>query len=192
MPEKKIVGVILAAGRSSRFGGDKLIYPLSKAESIIQRTVRKLIAVLPETIVVVRPGHTVLVESLLDAGVRIIENPLADQGMGTSLAVAIRASADADGWLVALADMPWIQRQTIHRLFNQLSQGASLVAPEYQGIRGHPVGFSSLWLEDLQSLDSDKGAHKLLENHADQLQLISTQDSGVIRDVDTRDDLIEK
>ena len=114
----------------------------------------------------------------------------ADEGMGTSLAAGINATSSADGWLIALADMPWMQPATITALVNQLKNGASMVAPVYQGQRGHPVGFSARWQQPLQELSGDKGARDLLANYPAELELLTTGDAGILKDIDHPQDLI--
>ena len=81
-----------------------------------------LVTALPDAIAVVRPGDTRLAQRLRDAGLRIVECAHADDGMGASLACGVAATADADGWVVALADMPWIAPATIARSPMRLRQ----------------------------------------------------------------------
>ena len=88
-----------------------------------------------------------------------------------------------------LADMPWIQPATISVLADRLKKGASMVAPVYAGQRGHPVGFSSRWLQPLRDLSGDKGARDLIRDHSDALELVTTKDAGVVKDIDYPQDL---
>jgi molybdenum cofactor cytidylyltransferase len=109
--------------------------------------------------------------------------------MGTSLAAGVNATSDATGWLIALADMPWLQAATINVLADRLNSGASIVAPVYNGRRGHPVGFSSRWKNELQCLSGDRGARDLITAHGNELVLFTTEDAGVLMDVDHPQDL---
>ncbi len=113
----------------------------------------------------------------------------AQHGLGTSIAAGIQASQAANGWLIALADMPFIQPATLRTLWQALNQGAALVAPYYQGQRGHPVGVSAAFKADLLALNQDHGAQRLLQQQQALLQLIQTQDAGVVWDIDTPSDL---
>jgi hypothetical protein len=70
-----------------------------------------------------------------------------------------------------------------------LANGASLVAPAHGGRRGHPVGFAARWRADLLGLRGDEGARQILAAHADELVLLPTDDTGVLRDVDRVADL---
>jgi molybdenum cofactor cytidylyltransferase len=124
-----------------------------------------------------------------DSGARLVFSAASNMGMGHSLAAGVRGSENANGWLLALADMPFVLPQTIGRVAEVLTEGGSIVAPSHLGRRGHPVGFARMWFERLCMLDGDIGARHLLDAHADELQLLSCDDPGVCRDVDTPDDL---
>ncbi len=79
---------------------------------------------------------------LAGAGLEVISNPRAREGMGTSIAAGVAASADAGGWVIALADMPDIPASVIRSVADGLARGADIIAPVYRGRRGHPVGFA--------------------------------------------------
>ena len=179
-----IVGILLAAGRARRFGAPKLLHPLADGVPMGVAAARTLVEALPEVIAVVRPGDRELVRALSETGLTIVENPLADEGLGTSLAAGVRASPHAAGWLIALADMPWVSAATITRLADGLRSGASIIAPAYRGGRGHPVGFASAWGDHLQRLSGDEGARGLITAHPERLVLQATNDRGVVMDLD--------
>jgi molybdenum cofactor cytidylyltransferase len=105
--------------------------------------------------------------------------------MGTSLACGVRAAATAEGWVIALADMPFIQPATISGVARLLADGALLAAPVYQGRRGHPVGFRRELREALTALDGDRGGQALLTRYTDQLCGWPVTDAGILLDVDT-------
>jgi len=180
----EVVGILLAAGSAQRFGAHKLLHQLSDGTPIAVAAARALMQVLPNSIAVVRPGDEILIKLLIEEGLHIVENPLANEGMGTSLAAGVNAAAKADGWLIALADMPWVRSVTMTALVDRINNGASMIAPEYSGRRGHPVGFSSRWLQPLLGLTGDKGARDLLMDYADEIELIATEDAGVLKDID--------
>ena len=109
--------------------------------------------------------------------------------MGSSLAAGVSAADSADGWLIALADMPWIQPATIAAVAGRLADGASMVMPVFGGRRGHPVGLSARWLQPLLSLCGDVGARELIANHQQELELLDLGDAGVLKDIDYPQDL---
>ncbi|HXT03317.1 MAG TPA: nucleotidyltransferase family protein [Casimicrobiaceae bacterium] len=192
----RIVGILLAAGRGTRFGGDKLLAPLDEARSRGLPTkamgvvaAEHLVTALPEAIAVIRRGDMRLAQSLRDAGLRIVECERADDGMGASLACGVLATGDADAWVVALADMPWIAPATIGAVVDALTNGADIVAPSYRGTRGHPVGFTRRHYVSLVALTGDAGARALIERSRERVTLIDVDDPGATHDIDTRFDL---
>lgn len=182
-------GVLLAAGRSRRFGADKLMHALPDGTPVALASLRALRQVLPRTIVVVRPDNPQLIGALQQLDAEVVIASDADAGMGRSLAAGIAATAGARGWIVALADMPYIQPHSIALVLAALEQGAALAAPMHNGQRGHPVGFDARFLDALLVLDNDEGARSLLRAHADALKLIECGDVGIVRDIDFPHDL---
>ena len=189
---KEIFGILLAAGSSKRFGSHKLLQPLPSGVLLGMAAARNLITAIPHSLAVIRPGDQTLAAGFTALGLEVIENPHANDGMGSSLAMAVTAAGDAAGWVIALADMPWIQPQTTGSLAHELRRGASLVAPVHQGRRGHPVGFHRKWRSQLQALSGGQGARDLLIEHCAELTLQQTDDTGVLLDVDQPVDLHRK
>ena len=185
----RIVGILLAAGRGSRFGGPKLLTPLADGTPLGVAAARRLCSAVPEVVAVVHPADRELAQALASAGAQLVECAEAEAGMGVSLAAGVGATADADGWVIALADMPYIGVDSIGALVQALVDGAALVAPCYRGQRGHPVGFSAEFGPALRALQGDRGARDLLARHADRLQCLEVDDPGILRDVDTPADL---
>lgn len=184
-----IIGILLAAGSATRFGGDKLLAPLDDGTPLGVRSLRNLACCVDSVIAVVRPEDEILAARLADDGAAVTVCPYAANGMGQSLAWAIRATPLAKAWVIALGDMPWIQRATTQRIVDALDAGAAVVAATHREERGHPVGFSRRFFTDLAALSGDEGAKTVLRAHAAELQLIAIEDAGIARDVDTREDL---
>ncbi|MEX3759431.1 nucleotidyltransferase family protein [Paraburkholderia phenoliruptrix] len=184
-------GILLAAGVGSRFDPhgvqNKLLARLPDGTPVAQEAAHRLLLAVPTVLAVVRPGAEALARLLNDAGCDVAFAAGAERGMGASLAAGIQASEDAEGWIIALADMPRIQSSTIEAVARALDGGASLVAPFYGGQRGHPVGFGAAHREALLSLDGDSGARALFKS--ERVMRLDVDDAGILRDVDTLEDL---
>jgi molybdenum cofactor cytidylyltransferase len=187
MPGGPVVGILLAAGSATRFGGEKLLASLPDGRPVGLAALQNLAAAVDAVVAVVRPQDAVLAAALAARGARVSACPRAAEGMGVSLAWGIRAAPVAAGWVIALADMPWVQAASIAGVVAALRHGATIAAPCRQGERGHPVGFAADCYAELIALSGDEGARPVLARH--RVTLIETDDAGVLRDVDTRQDL---
>lgn len=182
----EVVGILLAAGSGSRFGGGKLLHPLPDGTPMGVAAARSLRAALDRVIAVTRPGDDQLVALLCAAGCEVIVAADAAKGMGHSLAAGVRAAPDAAGWLIALGDMPFIRQDTHRRIMKAVKGGHSIVAPMFNGVRGHPVAFAATWREPLLALEGDAGARVLVQSAPDDLYGLPVADPGVVEDVDLR------
>ena len=186
---KGIVGLLLAAGSASRFGSDKLRHRLPHGVPIAVQSARHLTAELDTVFAVVRRDEKELLESLEREGCRVSVCANAAEGMGASLACAARAAGPAEGYLVALGDMPFVRRSSIAAVRDAIAAGAPLVAPYFRTRRGHPVGIAGVFYNDLIQSSGDEGAKKLLAANGEKLVKIPLGDPGVIRDIDRPEDL---
>ncbi|MBY0438140.1 MAG: nucleotidyltransferase family protein [Burkholderiales bacterium] len=186
-----VVVVLLAAGLARRFGGDKLSAELPDGRPVGAASLAAACAAWPDVICVVRPG-TAMAQMAREAGVVAVECPEAVDGMGLSLAAGVRASAGAAGWVIALADMPFVSPATVRAVAAAVAGGAGIVAPVYAGERGHPVGFHSDLGQTLAGLRGDEGARTVVGANRHRLELLPVDDPGILRDIDQPSDLAAK
>lgn len=186
-----VVSLLLAAGASRRFGGNKLLAPLSDGRPIVVAAAEPFLALGTPVLAAVRPGDDPVAELLGGIpGIQVSVCPTAEQGLGHSLAWGVAATEEADGWLVGLADMPWLRVEDAQAVLRALQGGASIAAPVHAGRRGHPVGFSARWRHSLLSLTGDQGGQSILRAHPDELARVPCDHDGVLRDVDGPADLM--
>jgi molybdenum cofactor cytidylyltransferase len=184
-----IVGLLLAAGAGTRFGSDKLRHALPHGVEMAVQAARHLKGELGRVVAVVRPGADALARQLAAEQCEVVVCENAAEGMGASLACAARAAGPAQGYLIALADMPFIRRSSIAGVRDALAAGAPLAAPYFRARRGHPVGISGRYLDQLLALKGDEGARRLLKDHEAELIKVPVGDPGVLRDIDRPEDL---
>ncbi len=168
------VVLVLASGRGERFtasgGSGSKLDALLGGKTVLQRT---LDAVRASGL----PWH------LEDAG---------HEGMGDSIAAAVRATPDASGWLVLPGDLPLVRPQTLQAVAAALAQHA-VVVPHFHGQRGHPVGFRAECREALSELGGEQGAALVVRAQAmlNQVVSIEVEDPGIAADIDTVADLAQ-
>lgn len=195
-----MIGILLAAGFSRRFGyTNKLMHPLSDGRPIGLAAAQNLMQAIPTTIAIVRPDNQRLGELLAAAGAKVLTCTEHEQEMADSLSAAVRFSAgfaeSSDGFVIALADMPFIRPETILGVANQLVSGASIhtsiIVPTYHNQRGHPVAFSAKFRSDLENLHGDEGARSILKKHPDEIHTLECDDPGILADIDTLADITD-
>lgn len=187
-PGGLIVGVLLAAGAARRFGGDKLLAELDDGRCVAEIACANLAIGVDRVVAVIRPGATALRQRLVDAGATVVEFSNAEAGIGASLAFGI-AQAPAAGWLIALADMPFVAPTDVVRVATALRSGAGIVVPETTSGLGHPVGFAAHFGAELSALSGDKGARSLVQRHIESVLYLPTDNTGGRLDIDTPADL---
>jgi molybdenum cofactor cytidylyltransferase len=192
----EVIGLLLAAGSSSRFGSDKLAALVpgdAQGRTVLQCSAYALQTAITTNIVAIKAYSEITSAHLslpfLSAKFTCIAAQNSSRGMGATLAALVRAvqaaHPQAQGVIVMLADLPFVQPSSIAAVASALRAGASLAAPTYQGQRGHPVGFAAQHFDALAQLDGDAGAQALVHAHRQALQLIPVDDPGVLHDVDT-------
>ncbi len=195
--EARLEAVVLAAGSGARFGGGKLTHPW-RGGALIDGALAAAFAA-PVRSVTVVTGADLGVEIAAAAfaartgaapRLRMVECADHAEGMGASLRAGIASlPADAAGAFVFLGDMPCVPPAVLPRLVAALATGATAAAPIHAGRRGHPVLFSRQLFAALSAARGDEGARTALKALGDRLELIETDDDGVLFDVDRPDDV---
>lgn len=164
--------LVLASGRGERFtasgGRVHKLQALLASKPVLQHTLDAVVAS-------GLPWH------LEDAG---------HAGMGDSIAAAVRATPDAAGWLVLPGDLPLVCAETLRAVAAALTRHAVVIA-QFEGVRGHPVGFSAACRESLLNLKGNQGAAPVVraQQAMNSVAVLALDDVGVVTDIDTLDDL---
>ena len=185
----RVVAILLAAGSSTRFGGEKLLAPW-RGRPLYEHSMDALLVspAIVETIVVVQPGFAT---PPARPRCRFVMNPDHEEGMGASLRAGVRAApVDADAFLIALADMPGITPELIASMIARYAAaGKRIVVPVCSGRRGHPVMIGAVLREPLLAVTGDVGAREIIRAHPEWVGEFETEDAAVLFDVDLPADL---
>lgn len=181
--------IVLAAGQGSRFRAeagadqDKLLAACVGLDGVTRPVIEQVLRNLPGRVVerwlVTSPGRAQVIRLAEAYGCKVLL--LDSHGMGDSIAAAVEASASADGWLVVLGDMPFIQASSIEQVIDGLEEGGISV-PVQAGQYGHPVAFDRAFGPRLMALVGDRGARSLFASAA--LNEVQLNDPGILWDVD--------
>lgn len=204
LSQPRLAGIVLAAGRASRFGSDKRLARFNQEHTLLSRSIALVESYCAQVFVITRPGDEdtdLLGQFQADQHVEQHIVPEALRGMGASLAGGIgrvltyeqKQSEGLDGVLVMLADMPYVQPRTIQRLIEGFSPD-KIIIPSYLEAHkekkwGNPVLFSRKWFSALQGLNGDRGARSLIKANPCARVEVVVDDDGILRDIDTPSDL---
>lgn len=175
------VAIVLAAGRSERFGGGKLAAPLA-GRPLLDHAVRAALAAPAEQVIVVGRPETHI---HADPRVRLVE--LASPALSDSLRAGLAEAGDAAGAFIFLGDMPLVPPGMAARLVAAIGE-APAALPEWRGRPGHPVLLGRRAFALIEGLTGDEGLGRILRGLAGVVRL-PTDDEGVVLDVDRPEDL---
>ncbi len=185
-----ISAVILAAGESKRMGQPKLSM-VWEGKTILEHTIDNYLnSMASETIVVLGYKAKELTRVIGDRPAISVVNPAYREGMSSSLISGIKSvSPRTQGIILALADQPAIDSQTINKLIEIFGKRQkNIVIPVYQGKLGHPVIFHIKYREELLNIRGDIGAREVIQRHADNVLEVAVDCKGVLIDIDTPSD----
>jgi molybdenum cofactor cytidylyltransferase len=179
--------IILAAGLSSRMGDFKILLSWIDDKPILWHVVSKYVAlnISPILIVTGRDAERVQ-ETVVGLPVECVHNP--DYATGeilSSVKTGLHAMPDdVDAAFINPADMPRIP-QSIIQTMQATYQPQHIVAPRYQGQRGHPILLDKVFWQAMLDLPAEGAPRDVIKANRQYLRFVDTDDDGVIIDIDT-------
>ncbi|HWR41707.1 DVU_1551 family NTP transferase [Sporomusa sp.] len=187
---RKIAGLIVAAGYSSRMGAFKPLLPLG-GKTVIETAVNSLHhGGVTDVRVVVGHRAEELRPVLKRLNVRIIENPRYAEGMFSSIIAGLKTLAgEAEAFFLLPGDTPLIRRRSIKDMVQAYRKtGATVVYPVFNGHRGHPPLISAGCFESILSSDGAGGLRDILARFTTDTAEVELADQGVLLDIDSIED----
>ncbi len=190
--------IILAAGKSTRMGLDK-VFLRARGKTILERTMEEAAASgLNQLIIVTTPGmknlpSTMKADQALDLAIKMIENRDYRKGMSTSLKAGLQTvNPDTQGVLFALGDQPHVSARVYKKIREEFSHNLPLVTcPVYKGSRGNPVLFDRRTWSKLMDQSGDRGGRDVINNlKPEQVDFVEVETPAVLWDIDSPDDYL--
>lgn len=188
-----LAAILLAAGKSKRFGANKLLSSVA-GEPVIARVTKAILRTEPPlSPIVVVTGHEQkrLRQALEGFAVNFVHNSHYEQGLSTSLRVGIKSLPPTVlGAVVCLGDMPLITSRHIERLIESFNpnEKAAICVPVVGRRRGNPTLWSARFFTEMTASTGDAGARHLISDYASELCEVPFDDDGPIFDVDKPED----
>lgn len=185
-----IAAIILAAGRSSRMGAHKLLLPLD-GTPLLAWSIAAACASDAQPVIVALGREAGEVAAALPAGrYAIVVNPRFEEGMGTTLALAVsHLPPEVAGTIVLLGDQPFMPTSVIQAVLVAARERPDNIAMGMRaGQRGHPVYLPRRVFARVQALTADEGARTIIAEERDDITLIPIAEEHALFDVDTLED----
>lgn len=162
--------IILAAGASSRLGEPKQLL-VFRGETLLARMVRIALGSKANPVVVVTGAHAEeCASAIMGQPVRLIYNPAWQEGIASSIRAGVASlSEEVGGLVILLCDQPAVSASLIDAL---ITSKKDIAACGYGETKGPPVYFKKMFFNELLSLQGDKGAKVILENHGGDVEII--------------------
>ncbi|MGH2448280.1 MAG: nucleotidyltransferase family protein [Chloroflexota bacterium] len=191
MSDTFVAGLILAAGRSQRFGSENKLRILVDGVPLVRRTAKAYLSGgLDPLIVVVGFERDEVSEVLGGLPVSLVINLDFDKGQSGSLRRGLLAVPESSHAVVAgVADQPLLSAGTISDLIKTYREGfPPLVVPRYGGRRGNPALFDRSLFPEMLRVTGDQGARPVIAAHRDEIEWLDVANPVEQVDIDTADD----
>jgi len=183
-----VVGIVLAAGMSTRMGSPKQLLPLA-GKTTIEVVAGRIRSRLEKVYVVVGHRGNEVSSVLEPYSVECVVNPEFAQGMTSSVKCGIKAAAGAGAFLICLGDQPGVGVQAIDFVLEGAGRGKKgIVLPTFQGHRGHPIFIDSSYAQEILALPQDKGLNQVTRTYPDDTLEVPIGQREVLEDMDTPED----
>lgn len=184
----KLGAVLLAAGRSERFGGNKLLADFDGRPMVCQALAAMQCIEAERFAAVVSCGQ--VAELARSGGFDVLENDDPALGQAHSVVIAAEKLQDMDALLFVAGDQPLLTGESLAllvRRFAESGKGIACLADETH--RGNPAVFSRRYFPALLALSGDRGAKGILREHSDDLLVVACLHENELADADTQEAL---
>jgi len=186
---RKVCIVMLAAGRSERFGPAKLLAEY-RGKPLLQHALSAAQNTCPGDVCLV-VGHNAheVADSAVGLADQVITNEDYATGIGSSIACGVRACREhADAILIMLADQPLVSSTHLAELVKRWTgKPNEIIASRFSDVSGPPVLFASALFDQLEDLHGDIGAREILRRSSSMLRTVEFAAAAI--DIDTPEDL---
>ena len=186
----KINLILLAAGNSNRFKGNKLLTKVNDKPmymNVVEKTL-KLRFKFNKIILVTQ--YEEIKAALIEEPIQVVMNKNSELGISQSIKLGIQADMEADAYMFMVCDQPFISLESMEKLIDRfMKSNKGMACVQYEGKLGNPTMFSRKYTKELLSLNGDVGGKSIMKRHLDDLEKVQINNRVEIMDIDTREEL---
>lgn len=179
MKDKKVGAILLAAGNSSRFGANKLLYEI-EGNPLVQYSM-EIISQLPFEQKIVVTQYPQVEQLAKRLGLSWVRNENPERGISHSIHLGLEKQGEMDGWMFLVGDQPWLCRKTVEKLLETFRESLRGMAAVRCGENiGNPVIFSRGYKKELEKLSGDRGGKKILLLHREDVEFVAAKPEELV------------
>ncbi len=185
-----ISAVILAAGKSTRFPGNKLLVKIG-GKTIIERVLSIFNdSKVDRVIVVVGWQAQEILAVIKGMNVEAVLNERYEEGMSISVRIGVERALESDAVIIHPADVPFITVDTIDKVVKSYNAtGKPIVVAGYKGRPGHPILFGSILIPEILEIREETfGLKSVVSRHRSEVLIVETEPACLL-DIDSPEDL---
>jgi len=186
--------IVLAAGRSTRMGTQKLLLPFGE-KTIVECVVENILNSGITKVVVVLGANCAEIEEVLKLWpIKTVRNENFQDGMHTSVISGVKTlPLNAKAVLIFLGDQPFISGTVVQNVVEAWkNSGKGIIIPLNKGKRGHPPLFDMKFRHELSNLDPEIGLRSVAQKFPKDICEVETFCAEIVRDIDTKIDYINE
>ena len=195
---RKVHAILLAAGFSRRFQGNKLLYPL-EGKALYLYLTERLGELLKEGILdslVVVTQYDEILQEMKKRKIEAVKNENSIQGISSSWklgfckAQEFKKRGEENYYIFFVADQPYLKRKTIEDFLKAFAQSGKTIGCVKSGAElGNPVIFHEKYKEELENLQGDRGGKCILRKHESEAFYFMVENRKELKDIDERGEL---
>ena len=188
----KFAVVILAAGKSSRFGKENKLLSDVDGKPLYTYTFDQMDAFgnVPKVVVT---GYDEIADDAALRGMDVVINDMPEEGISRSIRMGLKEVLDiypdVQGVLFSVCDQPGLDASTIQRIFNEaMKHKGHIIRTVSDGVKGNPVLWDKKYFDELLNIEGDRGGKQIMERVEDKIIYVEA-DEKELRDIDYEKDV---
>ena len=192
-----ISAILLAAGESKRMVDENKLIKKYKSIPLIKHAVSNVLNSPIDELIIVLGYQKKSIEKIIGENkkIKFIANPNFESGIASSIKKGLDSlSKETEAFFICLGDMPNVNKEIYNQLINASfsNKDKEIFVPYYQERQANPILFSKKMKDEIQKIEGDFGAKKIIADNEKKVFKLSTQDKGVITDFNKINDFETK
>ena len=186
----KINLILLAAGNSNRFKGNKLITSVNDKPMYMNVVEKTLKLKFRFNKIILITQYEDIKEALVQQHIQVVMNKNIELGISHSIKLGIQTDMEADAYMFMVCDQPFISLESMEKLIDRfMKSNKGMACVQYEGKLGNPTIFSRKYTQELLSLNGDVGGKSIMKKHLYDLEKVQISHKVELMDIDTREEL---